>query len=170
MYSNDYLLKNGITNIEELVDKSVYLIFPAQEIVRCKIYRVQYGKPQEWLLCVPETYKASELGKRIFFTKEEAEKYQLQQLNEYTNEQRERIIKQKVEERNKELEELDRLLEKYPTPESRMPINNTCCMCSHIDEVNSPVHLCAICVKQNMFDYDMDKVKKLFGEIEDDKF
>ena len=170
MYSNDYLLKNGITNIEELVDKSVYLIFPAQEIVRCKIYRVQYGKPQEWLLCVPETYKASELGKRIFFTKEEAEKYQLQQLNEYTNEQRERIIKQKVEERNKELEELDRLLEKYPTPESRMHINNPCCMCSHIDEVNSPVHLCAICVKQNMFDYDMDKVKKLFGEIEDDKF
>ena len=169
MYSNDYLLKNGITNIEELVDKSVYLIFPAQEIVRCKIYRVQYGKPQEWLLCVPETYKASELGKRIFFTKEEAEKYQLQQLNEYTNEQRERIIKQKVEERNKELEELDRLLEKYPTPESRMPINNTCCMCSHIDEVNSPVYLCTICVKQNMFDYDMDKVKKLFGEIEDDK-
>ena len=91
MYSNDYLLKNGITNIEELVDKSVYLIFPAQEIVRCKIYRVQYGKPQEWLLCVPETYKASELGKRIFFTKEEAEKYQLQQLDKYTNEQRERI-------------------------------------------------------------------------------
>ena len=170
MYSNDYLLKNGITNIEELVDKSVYLIFPAQEIVRCKIYRVQYGKPQEWLLCVPETYKASELGKRIFFTKEEAEKYQLQQLNEYTNEQRKRIIKQKVEERNKELEELDRLLEKYPTPESRMLINNPCCMCSHIDEVNSHVYLCTICVKQNMFDYDMDKVKKLFGEIEDDKF
>ena len=170
MYSNDYLLKNGITNIEELVDKSVYLIFPAQEIVRCKIYRVQYGKPQEWLLCVPETYKASELGKRIFFTKEEAEKYQLQQFDKYTNEQRERIIKQKIEERNKELEELDRLLEKYPTPESRMPINNPCCMCSHIDEVNSPVYLCTICVKQNMFDYDMDKVKKLFGEIEDNKF
>lgn len=170
MYSNDYLLKNGITDIEELVGKSVYLIFPAQEIVRCKIYRVQYGKPQEWRLCVPETYKASELGKRIFFTKEEAEKYQLQQLNEYTNEQRKRIIKQKVEERNKELEELDRLLEKYPTPESRMSINNPCCMCSHIDEVNSPVYLCTICVKQNMFDYDMDKVRKLFGEIEDDKF
>ena len=170
MYSNDYLLKNGITDIEELVGKSVYFIFPVQGIVRCKIYRVQYGKPQEWLLCVPETYKASELGKRIFFTKEEAEKYQLQQLNEYTNEQRKRIIKQKVEERNKELEELDRLLEKYPTPESRMPINNPCCMCSHIDELNSTVCLCAICVKQNMFDYDMDKVKKLFGEIKDDKF
>ena len=81
---------------------------------------MQYGKQQEWFLCVPETYKISELGESIFFTKEEAEKYQLQQLNEYTNEQRERIIKQKVEERNKELEELDRLLEKYPTPESRI--------------------------------------------------
>ena len=170
MYSNDYLLKNGITDIEELVGKSVYFIFPVQGIVKHNIRRVQYGKQQEWFLCVPETYKVSELGESIFFTKEEAEKYQLQQLNEYTNEQRERIIKQKVEERNKELEELDRLLEKYPTPESRMPINNPCCMCSHIDEVNSPVYLCTICVKQNMFDYDMDKVKKLFGEIEDDKF
>lgn len=170
MYSNDYLLKNGITDIEELVGKSVYLIFPVRGIVKYKIRRVLYGKLQEWLLCIPETYKVSELGKSIFFTKEETEKYKLQQLDKYTNEQRERIIKQKIEERNKELEELDGLLEKYPTPESRFPINSPCCMCSHIDEVNSPVYLCAICVKQNMFDYDMDKVKKLFGEIEDDKF
>ena len=103
MYSNDYLLKNGITDIEELVGKSVYFIFPVQGIVKHNIRRVQYGKQQEWFLCVPETYKVSELGESIFFTKEEAEKYQLQQLNEYTNEQRERIIKQKVEERNKEL-------------------------------------------------------------------
>lgn len=170
MYSNDYLLKNGITDIEDLVDKSVYFIFQVHGIVKHKIRRVQYGKQQEWCLCVPETYKVSELGKSIFFTKEEAKKYQLQQLDKYTNEQRERIIKQKIEERNKELEEFDKLSKKYPTPESRMPINNTCCMCSHIDEVNSPVYLCTICVKQNMFDYNMDKVKKLFGEVEDDKF
>lgn len=170
MYGNDYLLKNGITDIKDLVGESVYLIFPVQGIVRYEIRRVQYGKQQEWFLCVPETYKVSELGKSIFFTKEEAEKYQLQQLNEYTREQRERIIKQKIEERNKELEELDKLLKKYPTRESRFPINNHCCMCSHIDGVNSPVYLCTICVKQNMFNYDMDKVKKLFGEIKDDKF
>ena len=107
MYSDDYLLKNGITDIEELVGKSVYLIFPVQGIVRYKIRRVQYGKQQEWLLCVPETYKVSELGKSIFFTKEEAEKYQLQQLDKYSNEQRERIVKQKIEERNKELEDLN---------------------------------------------------------------
>lgn len=168
MYSNDYLLKNGITDIEELVGKSVYFVFPVQGIVKHNIRRVQYGK--EWLLCVPETYKVSELGKSIFFTKEETEKYQLQQLDKYSNEQRERIIKQKVEERNKELEELDRLLEKYPTPESRFPINNYCCICTHIDGVNSPVYLCTICVKQNMFNCDMNKVKKLFGEIKDDKF
>lgn len=163
MYSNDYLLKNGITDIEELVGKSVYFIFPVQGIVKRNIRRVQYGKQQEWLLCVPETYKVSELGKSIFFTKEETDKYQLQQLDKYSNEQRKRIVKQKIEERNKELKELNRLLEKYPIPESRFPIINTCCMCSHIDEVDSPVYLCTICVKQNMFDYDMDKVKKLFG-------
>ena len=40
MYSNDYLLKNGITDIEELVDKSVYFIFPVQGIVKHKIRRV----------------------------------------------------------------------------------------------------------------------------------
>ena len=100
MYSNDYLLKNGITNIEELVDKSVYLIFAVQGIVKYKIRRVQYGKQQEWLLCVPETYKVSELGKSIFFTKEEAEKYQLQQIYEYTKEQQELVVGQKIKERN----------------------------------------------------------------------
>ena len=168
MLSNEYLLQNGITDIEELVGKEVYFVFPRQGIIMYKIRRVQYGKQQEWYFCANETHKVSEIGKSVFFTKGEAEEYQLQQLNEYTNEQRVRIIKQKIEERNKELEELDRLLEKYPTSESRLQINNPCCMCSHIDEVNSPVYLCAICVKQNMFDYDMDKVKKLFGEIEDE--
>lgn len=168
MYSNDYLLKNGITDIEELVGKSVYFLFPVKGIVKHNIRRVQYEK--EWLLCVSETYKVSELGKSIFFTKEESERYQLQQLDKYSNEQRKRIIKQKIEERNKELKELNRLLKKYPIPESRFPINNTCCMCSHIDEVDSPVYLCTICEKQNMFNYDMDKVKKLFGEVENDKF
>ena len=167
MYSNDYLLKNGITNIEELVDKSVYLIFPAQEIVRCKIYRVQYGKPQEWLLCVPETYKASELGKRIFFTKEEAEKYQLQQLNEYTNEQRKRIIKQKVEERNKELEDLNRLLTKYPDEESRKEVC-LCKICKH-DVSDYRYWLCKDRNNCNNFKCDIDKVMKLFGKSDKDK-
>ena len=164
MLSNEYLLQNGNTEIDELFGRDVYFVFPRQGITMYKIRRVQYGKQQEWYFCSSETHKVSEIGKSIFFTKEEAKKYQLQQLNEYTNEQREKIIKQKVEARNKELEELDRLLEKYPTPESRMPINNPCCMCSHVDEVNSPVYLCAICKGYEMFDYNMDKVKKLFGE------
>ena len=169
MYSNDYLLKNGITNIEELVDKSVYLIFPAQEIVRCKIYRVQYGKPQEWLLCVPETYKASELGKRIFFTKEEAEKYQLQQLDKYSNEQRERIVKQKIEERNKELEDLNRLLTKYPDEESRKEVS-LCEICktpSIQEKYNVSDYrywLCDDCDNYINFKCDMNEVIKLFGK------
>lgn len=164
MYSNDYLLENEITDIEDLVGKSVYFLLPVQGIVQHNIRRIQYGKQHEWFLCAPEACKVSELGKSIFFTKEEAEKHQLQRLSEYTKNQQKRIINQKIEERNKELEELNRLIEKYPTPESRITITNHCCMCSHIDEVNSPVYLCAICVKQNMFDYDIDKVKKLFGE------
>lgn len=164
MLSNEYLLQNGITDIEELVGKEVYFVFPKQGIISYAICRVQYGKQQEWLFCIPETYKVSEIGKSIFFTKEEAENYQVQQLYEYTKEQRDRVFKKKIQERNKELEELDRLLEKYPTSESRIPIKNPCCLCSHVDEVDALVYMCSICKSYKMFDYDMNKVKEILGE------
>ena len=167
MYSNDYLLKNGITNIEELVDKSVYLIFAVQGIVKYKIRRVQYGKQQEWLLCVPETYKVSELGKSIFFTKEEAEKYQLQQLNEYTKKQQETVVRQKIKERNKELEDLNRLLTKYPDEESRKEVC-LCKICKH-DVSDYRYWLCKDRNNCNNFKCDIDKVMKLFGKSDKDK-
>ena len=167
MYSNDYLLKNGITNIEELVDKSVYLIFAVQGIVKYKIRRVQYGKQQEWLLCVPETYKVSELGESIFFTKEEAEKYQLQQLNEYTKKQQETVVTQKIKERNKELEDLNRLLTKYPDEESRKEVC-LCKICKH-DVSDYRYWLCKDRNNCNNFKCDIDKVMKLFGKSDKDK-
>lgn len=174
MYSNDYLLKNGITNIEELVDKSVYLIFAVQGIVKYKIRRVQYGKQHEWLLCVPETYKVSELGESIFFTKEEAEKYQLQQLNEYTKKQQETVVRQKIKERNKELEDLNRLLTKYPDEESRKEV----CLCKickitsiqdRYDVDDYRYWLCKDRNNCNNFKCDIDKVMKLFGKSDKDK-
>lgn len=167
MYSNDYLLKNGITNIEELVDKSVYLIFAVQGIVKYKIRRVQYGKQHEWLLCVPETYKVSELGESIFFTKEEAEKYQLQQLNEYTKKQQETVVRQKIKERNKELEDLNRLLTKYPDEESRKEVC-LCKICKH-DVSDYRYWLCKDRNNCNNFKCDIDKVMKLFGKSDKDK-
>ena len=167
MYSNDYLLKNGITDIEELVDKSVYFIFPVQGIVKHKIRRVQYGKQQEWLLCVPETYKVSELGESIFFTKEEAEKYQLQQLNEYTKKQQETVVRQKIKERNKELEDLNRLLTKYPDEESRKEVC-LCKICKH-DVSDYRYWLCKDRNNCNNFKCDIDKVMKLFGKSDKDK-
>ena len=167
MYSNDYLLKNGITNIEELVDKSVYLIFAVQGIVKYKIRRVQYGKQQEWLLCVPETYKVSELCESIFFTKEEAEKYQLQQLNEYTKKQQETVVRQKIKERNKELEDLNRLLTKYPDEESRKEVC-LCKICKH-DVSDYRYWLCKDRNNCNNFKCDIDKVMKLFGKSDKDK-
>ena len=167
MYSNDYLLKNGITDIEELVDKSVYFIFPVQGIVKHKIRRVQYVKQQEWLLCVPETYKVSELGESIFFTKEEAEKYQLQQLNEYTKKQQETVVRQKIKERNKELEDLNRLLTKYPDEESRKEVC-LCKICKH-DVSDYKYWLCKDRNNCNNFKCDIDKVMKLFGKSDKDK-
>ena len=167
MYSNDYLLKNGITDIEELVGKSVYFIFPVQGIVKHNIRRVQYGKQQEWLLCVPETYKVSELGESIFFTKEEAEKYQLQQLNEYTKKQQETVVRQKIKERNKELEDLNRLLTKYPDEESRKEVC-LCKICKH-DVSDYRYWLCKDRNNCNNFKCDIDKVMKLFGKSDKDK-
>ena len=167
MYSNDYLLKNGITDIEELVDKSVYFIFPVQGIVKHKIRRVQYVKQQEWLLCVPETYKVSELGESIFFTKEEAEKYQLQQLNEYTKKQQETVVRQKIKERNKELEDLNRLLTKYPDEESRKEVC-LCKICKH-DVSDYRYWLCKDRNNCNNFKCDIDKVMKLFVKSDKDK-
>ena len=167
MYSNDYLLKNGITDIEELVGKSVYLIFAVQGIVKYKIRRVQYGKQQEWLLCVPETYKVSELGESIFFTKEEAEKYQLQQLNEYTKKQQETVVRQKIKERNKELEDLNRLLTKYPDEESRKEVC-LCKICKH-DVSDYRYWLCKDRNNCNNFKCDINEVMKLFGKSDKDK-
>lgn len=167
MYSNDYLLKNGITDIEELVGKSVCFIFPVQGIVKHNIRRVQYGKQQEWFLCVPETYKVSELGESIFFTKEEAEKYQLQQLNEYTKKQQETVVRQKIKERNKELEDLNRLLTKYPDEESRKEVC-LCKICKH-DVSDYRYWLCKDRNNCNNFKCDIDKVMKLFGKSDKDK-
>lgn len=159
--------KNGITDIEELVGKSVYFIFPVQGIVKYKIRRVQYGKQQEWLLCVPETYKVSELGESILFTKEEAEKYQLQQLNEYTKKQQETVVRQKIKERNKELEDLNRLLTKYPDEESRKEVC-LCKICKH-DVSDYRYWLCKDRNNCNNFKCDIDKVMKLFGKSDKDK-
>ena len=132
MYSNDYLLKNGITNIEELVGKSVYLIFPVQGIVRYNIRRVQYGKQQET------------------------------------------VVRQKIKERNKELEDLNRLLTKYPDEESRKEIY-LCEICKitsiqdRYDVDDYRYWLCEDCKNYNNFKCDINEVMKLFGKSDKDK-
>lgn len=132
------------------------------------IRRIQYGKQHKWMMCLPENYRVSELGESIFFTKEEAEKYQIQQLYKYSKKQRDRVIEKKIKERNTELEELYRLLKKYPTPELRHLIKDSCQLCSHRDENSTyyeiPVYLCRVCNEHNMFDYDFDRLRELFGE------
>lgn len=159
---SDYLSKNGISNMEELIGREVFLILPRQGIKNYAIRRIQYGKQHKWMMCLPENYRVSELGESIFFTKEEAEKYQIQQLYKYSNEQRERIVKQKIEERNKELKDLNRLLTKYPDEESRKEVC-LCKICKH-DVSDYKYWLCENCNNCNNFKCDIDKVIKLFGE------
>lgn len=159
---SDYLSKNGISNMEELIGREVFLILPRQGIKNYAIRRIQYGKQHKWMMCLPENYRVSELGESIFFTKEEAEKYQIQQLYKYSNEQRERIVKQKIEERNKELKDLNRLLTKYPDEESRKEVC-LCKICKH-DVSDYKYWLCENCNNCNNFKCDIDKVMKLFGE------
>lgn len=66
---SDYLSKNGISNMEELIGKEVFLILPRQGIKNYAIRRIQYGKQHKWMMCLPENYRVSELGESIFFNK-----------------------------------------------------------------------------------------------------
>lgn len=159
---SDYLSKNGISNMEELIGREVFLILPRQGIKNYAIRRIQYGKQHKWMMCLPENYRVSELGEEYFLYKGRSRKISATQLDKYSNEQRERIVKQKIEERNKELKDLNRLLTKYPDEESRKEVC-LCKICKH-DVSDYKYWLCENCNNCNNFKCDIDKVIKLFGE------
>ena len=69
MYSNDYLLKNGITDIEDLVGREVYIV-NEQEFEKFIINGIHYTNAQQWWFTTQgkcTVYEVSEIGKTIFF-------------------------------------------------------------------------------------------------------
>lgn len=141
----DYLRNNGICDLEDLVGKAVFITFPSKGIMEFTIRKIEYTiKTREWFFVTNCSYRLSRLGEDIFFTKEEARVWQLERLKEYTEEQQEKIIRKERELREKEIKELNRLLQKYPDEESRkLPVRD-CLTCKNNFEFPPP-HTCDIC-------------------------
>lgn len=122
----EYLREHEIFTLEDLIGKDVFSVYPSQGIREEIVRRIEFGKKREWFFLCNSLNRVSELGNTIFLDYEEAHKYQLSKLEEYTQKQREKFLRKERETKIKELKELERLLEKYPDEESRkLPIKNT---------------------------------------------
>lgn len=157
----DYLRSHGITTLEDLVGLAVYIAYPAQGIKNFRIRKIEYTlKKREWFVVTDSTHRLSELGDGLFFDEEEARIYQLAKLEEYTKTQRERILQRERQLKEKELDELERLLKKYPDEESRKrPVKN-CSTCKNNVEFPPP-HTCDICTSLDQDEeYEMWEAKE----------
>lgn len=142
--NSDYLQEHEIFDLEDLVGKSVFFVYPSQGIKEETIRKIEFGKKREWLFSCQSQNKVSELGNTIFLDYEEAHKYQLSKLKEYTQQQREKFLLREYETRIKELTELERLLKKYSDEESRkLPIKN-CYTCEYFKK--DMLHICSKCM------------------------
>lgn len=141
-----YLFKNDIIKLDDLVGKTVYLAYPSQGIVCFKVRKIVFSdKQKEWFFTVAHnSYRVSELGKSVFVTEEEARIWQMNRLEEYTEDQKKRILRREHERRQKEINELNRLLEKYPDEDSRKMPDKCCGTCAYNVKPMVP-HTCDEC-------------------------
>lgn len=113
-YDYEYLRKNGVNVLENLVGKTLYHTFPSQGIKAMEVRKIQFtGKSQEWLFYTNTSHKVSEIGKSIFFSEDEAVKYQHFIMEQFTKEQQEKIALREQRQRTEDLEQLNRLIRKY---------------------------------------------------------
>lgn len=152
----EYLRKHGIITLEDLVGKSAFFVYSSQGIREETVRKIEFGKKREWFIGCRSVHRVFELGNTIFLDYEEAHEYQLSKLEEYTQQQREKVLRRERETKVKELRELERLLEKYPDEESRkLPIKN-CSTCEYHNE--DVPHTCDICTSLDQEeDYSMWK-------------
>lgn len=141
-----YLFKNDIIKLDDLVGKTVYLAYPCQGIVCFKVKKIEFlDKQKEWFFTVAyNSYRVSELGKSVFITEEEAREWQLNRLEEYTEDQKKRILRRESERKQKEIKELNSLLEKYPDENSRKVPDKCCGTCAYNVKPMVP-HTCDEC-------------------------
>ena len=113
-YDYEYLRKNGVVTLEDLVGQVLYFTFPSQGIVKDQARKIQFtNKTKEWWFQTNTIYRISEIGKSIFFSKDEAVEYQHSIMEQYTKEQQEKIALREQRQREEDLKQLDRLIRKY---------------------------------------------------------
>lgn len=113
-YDYEYLRKNGVTTLEELVGQTLYFTFPSQGIKAMEVRKVQFTKKtREWFFDTDSSRKVSEIGKSIFFSEDEAVEYQHSIMEQFTKEQQEKIALREQKQREEDLKQLDRLIRKY---------------------------------------------------------
>lgn len=109
-----YLTNNGCITLEDLVGRILYFTFPSQGIQPKKVRKIQFTeKTKEWFFEASSTYRVSEIGKTIFFTEDEAANYQHSIMEQYTKEQQEKILLREKRQREEDLKNLERLINKY---------------------------------------------------------
>lgn len=140
----NYLRRHNITMLENLVGFPVYHVYPAQGVVERQIRKIEYTfNKNEWFFVSDCSHRVSELGKTVFLDYEEAHDYHISIMDGYAKSQQERIIKREFERRESELNTLDRLLNKYPTEDSRKRLQRNCNTCKYRDGLTS--HTCDMC-------------------------
>ena len=113
-YDYEYLRKNGVITLEDLVGLNLYFTFPSQGIQKRFVRKIQFtSHTKEWFFDASALYRVSEIGKSIFFSEDEAVEYQHSIMEQYTKEQQERIALRKQKQREEDLKQLDRLIRKY---------------------------------------------------------
>lgn len=119
----EYLHKHDISKLEDLVDRTVYTAYPAQGVVDFIIRKVEFTKnTHEWWFVTRDSHRLSELGNGFFFDAAEAMEWEEKRLDEYTQRQQKRFLRDKRELEKKEIKELKRLLKKYPEYGFAIPI------------------------------------------------
>lgn len=160
-----YLYINGIRNIEDLIGKKIWFVFPSQGIVSRKIKSVSYHEnSRKWLFDAYTQEAIEEIGVSCFFHQKEAKEHQLKKMDSYSKEQQEKILWKSLEEKERDIKELNTLLEKYPDEESRKLPERNCKTCRQSELEYPEPHTCDMCTSLDAAgEYEMWKpAKKLF--------
>ena len=113
-YDYEYLRKNGVVTLEDLVGQTLYFTFPSQGIKAMEVRKVQFTKKtREWFFDTDSSRRVSEIGKSVFFSEDEAVEYQHSIMEQFTKEQQEKIALREQRQREEDLKQLDRLIRKY---------------------------------------------------------
>lgn len=146
-FSNyDYLWSHQIYQIEDLVGLDVYFAFPTQGIKCKQIRKVSYHvNNRKWFVDAGSAEPVENLGVNYFLSEEEAVRYQFEKLESYTKQQQERILKKRFLEWENDINKLNKLLEKYPTEESRKLPAKDCSTCKQSALEYLEPHTCDEC-------------------------